>query len=43
MDGLFTCHVLDWKRIPSNRIGGKLFPIDLTMLKVEINAKYFEK
>ena len=26
MDSLFTCHVVDWKKIPPNWIGGKLFP-----------------
>jgi hypothetical protein len=26
VDGLFTCHVVGWRRIPPNRIGGKLFP-----------------
>ena len=26
VDGLFTYHVVDWKRIPPNRFGGKLFP-----------------
>ena len=27
VDGLFTCHIVGWKRIPPNRIRGKLFPI----------------
>ena len=26
MNSLFTCHVVDWKKIPPNWIGGKLFP-----------------
>ena len=26
MDGLFTCHVVGWKRIPPNWIRDKLFP-----------------
>ena len=26
VDGLFTCHVVGWRRIPPNWAGGKLFP-----------------
>ena len=26
MDDLFTYHVMGWRRIPPNRVGGKLFP-----------------
>jgi hypothetical protein len=26
MDGLFACYVMDWRRIPPNRVGGKLCP-----------------
>jgi hypothetical protein len=26
MDGLFTCHVVHWRRIPPNQTRGKLFP-----------------
>ena len=37
MDGLFTCLVVDWKRIPPNQIGDKLFSFsigtDISMLE----------
>jgi hypothetical protein len=26
MYDLFACHVVGWRRIPSNQVGGKLFP-----------------
>jgi hypothetical protein len=26
MDSLFTCHIVGWRKIPPNRIGGKLCP-----------------
>jgi hypothetical protein len=29
VDGLFACHVMGWRRIPPNWVGGKLFPVNL--------------
>ena len=28
VDGLFTCHVIGWRRIPSNQVRGKLLSIE---------------
>ncbi len=30
VDGLFACHVVSWRGIPPNRVGGKLCPIKTT-------------
>jgi hypothetical protein len=27
MDGLFTCHVVGWRKILPNQVEGKLFPL----------------
>ena len=30
VEGLFTCHVVGRRKIPPNRVGGKLFPLIYT-------------
>ena len=32
VDGLFTCYVVDWRRIPPHWVGGKPFPFVIVYL-----------
>ena len=41
VDGLFTYHVVGWKKIPPNRVEGKLYPFYIHNSKCKIKKGVF--